>query len=263
MSVAGAALEVRELAVAYGRHQVLRDVCLVVRANEFVGLVGPSGCGKSTLLRAVAGLVRPAAGTIVVFGRPVTGCSPEVGVLFQEDALLPWRTARDNVALGLRCRGVPPGDARAAAQAWLERLGLGPFAGHYPHELSGGMKQRVALAQVLAPRPRLLLMDEPFASLDAIVRTLLQAEFARLVRGQGLAVVLVTHDLEEALLLADRVALLSAGPGARIVRVYDVPFPHPRDPVRLRGAPAFGRLLAALWDDLRAEVERMGWEVAV
>ncbi len=260
---ADAALEIVGLTVAYGRHEVLRDLTLAVREGEFVGLVGPSGCGKSTLLRAVAGLVVPAAGTIAVFGRPVAGCVPEVGILFQEDALLPWRTARDNVALGLRCRGVRPDEARARAQAWLERMGLGAFADHFPHELSGGMKQRVALAQVLAPRPRVLLMDEPFASLDAIVRTLLQAEFARLVRDERLTVVLVTHDLEEALLLADRVALLSAGPGARLVRVYDVPFAHPRDPVHLRSAPAFGRLVEALWEDLRSEVGRMGWEVVV
>ncbi|MDR7481260.1 MAG: ABC transporter ATP-binding protein [Armatimonadota bacterium] len=259
--VGGVALEIRDLTVAYGHHEVLRDLNLVVPEGQFVGLVGPSGCGKSTLLRAVAGLVPPARGTLAVFGRAVTGCAPEVGMLFQEDALLPWRTARDNVALGLRFRGMAAGDARAAARAWLERLGLGAFADHFPHELSGGMKKRVALAQVLAPQPRLLLMDEPFASLDAIVRTVLEAEFARLVRAEGLTVVLVTHDLEEALLLADRVAVLSAGPAARILRVYDVPFPHPRDPVHLRGAPVFGRLLARLWGDLRAEVGRMGWEV--
>jgi NitT/TauT family transport system ATP-binding protein len=261
--VSAAALEIRGLAVAYGNHQVLGDLSLVVPEGQFVALVGPSGCGKSTLLRAVAGLVRPADGRLAIFGRPVTGCAPEVGILFQDDALLPWRTARDNVALGLRVRGVAAGVARSAAQAWLDRLGLGVFADHFPHELSGGMKQRVALAQVLAPRPRLLLMDEPFASLDAIVRTLLQAEFARLVRAEGLTAVLVTHDLEEALLLADRVAVLSAGPAARLAATYEVPFPHPRDPVRLRGTPAFGGLLQVLWDDLRVQVGCRAAEVMV
>jgi NitT/TauT family transport system ATP-binding protein len=257
------ALELRELSVAYGAHRVLHEVTLDVPDESFVGLVGPSGCGKSTLLRAIGGLLRPVAGELSLFGSRIVGCSPEVGFLFQEDALLPWRTARENVGLGLRFRGMPADETHREAERWLGRVGLGAVGGHYPHELSGGMKKRVALAQVLAPRPRLLLMDEPFAALDAIVRNLLEEDFLSLVRDERLTVVLVTHDLEEALLLSDQVALMSAGPGALITRLYPVPFPHPRDLMGLRSDPAFGQLLRTIWEDLRQEVGRMGWEVSV
>lgn len=255
------ALEIRDLAVRFGSRQVLHRVSLEVPVGRFVSLVGPSGCGKTTLLRTIAGLVRPSAGALRLFGRSVEGCSREVGILFQEDALLPWRTARENVALGLRFRGVSPAHALRTADAWLERVGLGTFGAYFPHTLSGGMKKRVALAQVLATRPRLLLMDEPFASLDAIVRSLLEADFLSLVRETGVTVLLVTHDLEEALLLSERVALMSAGPAAHITHVYEVPFPYPRDLIRLRADPIFGHLLQQIWADLQREVARMGWEV--
>lgn len=255
------ALDVRGLTVDYGRHVVLRQLSLEVPAGSFVSLVGPSGCGKSTLLRAVAGLAAPAEGEVVLFGQRVHHCSPAVGMLFQEDALLPWRTARENVALGLRFRGTPGARARREADGWLERLGLREFADHYPHELSGGMKQRVALAQVLAPGPRLLLMDEPFASLDAILRHLVQTDFLSLVRETGVTVLLVTHDLEEALLLSEQVALMSAGPAAHITRVHPVPYGYPRDLVAVRTLPAFGQLLQEIWAQLQREVSRMGWEV--
>jgi len=255
------ALEIRDLAVRFGSRQVLHRVSLDVPAGRFVSLVGPSGCGKTTLLRTIAGLVRPSAGALRLLGRSVEGCSREVGILFQEDALLPWRTARENVALGLRFRGVSPADALREADAWLERVGLGGFGAYFPHALSGGMKKRVALAQVLATRPRLLLMDEPFASLDAIVRSLLEADFLSLVRETGVTVLLVTHDLEEALLLSERVVLMSAGPAARITHLYAVPFPYPRDLIGLRADPTFGHLLQQIWADLQREVARMGWEV--
>ncbi|MDR7519357.1 MAG: ABC transporter ATP-binding protein [Armatimonadota bacterium] len=255
------ALEIRDLTVRYGGHLVLHHVSLAVPAGSFVSLVGPSGCGKTTLLRAIAGLIHPAAGAARVFGQPVQQWSPDVGILFQEDALLPWRTARENVALGLRFRGVRRSEALQDAHRWLERVGLGGFGNHYPHTLSGGMKKRVALAQVLAARPRVLLMDEPFASLDAIVRYILEADFLSLVQEAGLTVFLVTHDLEEALLLSDRVALMSAGPAARITQVYPVPLPYPRDLIGLRAAPGFGRLLQQIWTDLQREVAQMGWEV--
>jgi len=250
------ALEVRDLTVRYGGHEVLRGLSLAVPEGGFVSLVGPSGCGKTTLLRSIAGLQPPAGGEVCLFGRRASATSPAVGMLFQEDALLPWRTARENVALGLRFRGVPAARARREAEAWLARVGLGAFADHYPHQLSGGMKQRVALAQVLAPGPRLLLMDEPFASLDAILRRLLQAEVLSLVREAGVTVLLVTHDLEEALLLSDHVALMSAGPAARIVGVHPVPFAYPRDLAAVRARPAFGRLLQEIWERLQAEAGR-------
>lgn len=255
------ALQIRDLTVGYGGHRVLHQVSLEVPAGSFVSLVGPSGCGKTTLLRTIAGLMYPASGELHLLGEPVRRSSPEVGFLFQEDALLPWRTARENAALGLRFRGVPRPEALRQADGWLERVGLGGFGAHYPYALSGGMKKRVALAQVLAARPRVLLMDEPFASLDAIVRGLLEADFLSLVRETGVTVLLVTHDLEEALLLSERVALMSAGPAARITRVYPVPFSYPRDLIGLRAAPGFGQLLQQVWTDLQREVAQMGWEV--
>ncbi len=255
------ALAVRGLRVRYGAHRVLDGVDLEVEQGEFVGLVGPSGCGKSTLLRCVAGLVEPEAGVIEVLGRPVRGPQPEVGILFQDDALLPWRTAGENVALPLRFRGRSGREAREEAEAWLKRVGLEGYGDHYPSELSGGMRKRVALAQVLAARPRVLLMDEPFASVDAIVRHLLEVDLLRLVEEAGTSVLLVTHELEEAISMADRVAVLSAGPAARIVDVYRVPFGRPRDPVAVRADPGFGPLVETVWHTLRAEVARMGWEL--
>ncbi len=255
------ALQIRDLCVRYGAHRILQGVSLEVPAGSVVGLVGPSGCGKTTLLRAIAGLVPPDAGELRLNGRPVEPGAAGVGILFQEDALLPWRTARENVALGLRIRGVRASVALQEADRWLERVGLAGFGGYYPHLLSGGMKKRVALAQVLATRPGLLLLDEPFANLDAIVRRLLQADVLSLVREAGVTVLMVTHDLEEAVLLCERVAVMSAGPSARIARTYPVPFPYPRDLVGLRAAPAFGHLLGEIWTDLRREVARMGWEV--
>ncbi|MDR7417046.1 MAG: ABC transporter ATP-binding protein [Armatimonadota bacterium] len=256
------AVEVFGLTVDYGPHRVLSDLHLEVPESQFVGLVGPSGCGKSTLLRCIAGLLRPTHGDVRVLGQPVNGPSPVVGILFQEDALLPWRTAQENVALGLRFRGAGRAEAQEEALRWLERVGLGAFARHYPAELSGGMKKRVALAQVLASRPRVLLMDEPFANLDAIVRHLVERDFLVLAEQERLTVLLVTHDLEEALLLSDRVAVMSAGPRARVVSTYEVPFPRPRDLMGLRADPRFGEILARIWEDLRREVARMGWEGA-
>ncbi len=255
------ALRVCGLTVRYGGHRVLEGVDLELEAGAFVGLVGPSGCGKSTLLRCVAGLVQPASGQISVFGRAVRGPDPEVGILFQDDALLPWRTARENVALPLRFRGLGPDQATDQAEAWLRRVGLEGFGAYYPSELSGGMRKRVALAQVLAARPRLLLMDEPFASVDAIVRHFLETDLLRLVQEEGISVLLVTHDLEEAIALSDRVVVMSAGPAARVVQEFPVPFGRPRDVVAVRAEPAFGVLVEAVWGLLRAEVSRTGWGV--
>jgi NitT/TauT family transport system ATP-binding protein len=238
-------LEVRNLALGYGKVTVLAGVSLHVAAGEFVSLVGPSGSGKSTLLRAIAGLLKPLSGEIRR-GFP----KEALGFLFQEDALLPWRTARQNAALGLRIRGWPREKALGEAEVWLSRLGLQGLGDRFPHELSGGQRKRVALAQVLALRPRLLLMDEPFSSLDAILRMEITRDLLRLVEGEGISVLLVTHDLEEALALSDRVYLLSQGPRARIAKEYPVPFPRPRDPVGVRSDPRFGTLLKRLWQDL-------------
>lgn len=239
-------LEVQGLHLGYGPIPVLEGVDLQVEEGEFVSLVGPSGSGKSTLLRAIAGLLTPQRGGIQ------RACpQEEVGFLFQEDALLPWRTALDNVALGLRIRGWPRERARKEAGAWLERLGLSGLGHRFPHQLSGGQRKRVALAQVLALKPRLLLMDEPFASLDAILRTQVTQDLLSLVEEEGIAVLLVTHDLEEAISLADRVCLLSQGPRARIIQEHRIPFSRPRDPVRVKADPRFGLYLQSLWQELK------------
>jgi NitT/TauT family transport system ATP-binding protein len=244
-------LRVRDITLSYGGEPVLEGASLAVEAGQFVSLVGPSGSGKSTLLRVVMGLQAPSAGHVEL------GLDPsELGILFQDDALLPWRTARDNVALGLRFRGAPRARAGEEAEAWLERLALHGLGERYPSRLSGGQRKRVALAQVLALRPRLLLMDEPFASLDAIVRTRVIGDLLRFVERERISVLLVTHDLDEAIALSDVVYLLSQGPRARISQRYAVSIPRPRDPVGSRTHPVFAPLLEQLWHDLSREVDR-------
>jgi NitT/TauT family transport system ATP-binding protein len=245
-------LDVSGLTLSYGAEPVLEGANLRVEAGQFVSLVGPSGSGKSSLLRAIMGLQRPSAGTVTL------GLDRrDLGILFQDDALLPWRTALDNVALGLRIRGKPRPHARDEAEAWLGRLGLAGFGGRFPRSLSGGQRKRVALAQVLALRPRLLLMDEPFASLDAIVRHRITQDLLDLVEGEKISVLLVTHDLEEALVLSDVVHLLAQGPRARIRQRYAVPIPRPRDIIKARANPSFAPLLERLWRDLSDEVDTM------
>ena len=229
---------------------MLEGASLTVDDGRFVSLVGPSGSGKSSLLRAVIGLQQPLSGTVE------TGLAPaQVGILFQDDALLPWKTARDNVALGLIFNGMERRKALAEADAWLERLNLSGFGDRFPRHLSGGQRKRVALAQVLAMRPKLILMDEPFASLDAIVGARVVRDVVALVEREGISVLLVTHDLEEALTLSDEVYLLSQGPRAHITEHYPVPIPRPRDPVHSRTHPAFAPLYERLWADLSREVD--------
>lgn len=243
-------LDVEGLSISYGAEPILEDATLSVARGQFVSLVGPSGSGKSTILRAVMGLLTPLAGRV-----ELAVPRDRVGMLFQDDALLPWRSARHNVALGLRIRGDSRARAEAEAESWLERLGLAGLGDRFPRQLSGGQRKRVALAQVLALKPELLLMDEPFASLDAIVRHRITAELLEWVERERLSVLLVTHDLEEAQTLSDVVYLLSRGPRARIRQRYEVPIPRPRDLVRSRLHPAFGPLLERLWNDLSAEVD--------
>jgi NitT/TauT family transport system ATP-binding protein len=234
------------------------------RVSEFAAgkartlvIKGPSQTGKSSLLRAVIGLQKPLAGTVETDVAP-----SELGILFQDDALLPWRTARDNVALGLGFHGMERQAALKEADAWLARLGLAGFEHRFPRHLSGGQRKRVALAQVLALRPKLLLMDEPFASLDAIVRARIIQDVVALVERERIRVLLVTHDLEEALGLSDVVYLLSQGPRARITQSYPVPIPRPRDVVQARLHPAFAPLYERLWNDLSREVSREAAEAA-
>jgi len=243
-------LRVRDLTISYGGEPVLERVNLTVEEGRFVSLVGPSGSGKSSLLRAVMGLQQPLSGTVE------TGLArSQVGLLFQDDALLPWKTARDNVALGLAFNGIERRKALAEAEAWLERLGLAGFGDRFPRHLSGGQRKRVALAQVLAMKPRLILMDEPFASLDAIVRARVVKDVVALVERERISVLLVTHDLEEAISLSDEVYLLSQGPRAHIIEQYNVPIPRPRDPVQSRMHRAFAPLYEKLWADLSREVD--------
>ena len=238
-------LRVRDLAVGYGAEPVIEGVNLEVAPGKFVSLVGPSGSGKTSILRAVSGLLTPRSG-----GIELNGSSDSLGFLFQDDALLPWRTARENVALGLRIRKLPTKAAESEADAWLARLGLEGFGARFPHELSGGQRKRVAIAQILALKPKLLLMDEPFASLDAIVRTRITQELLNWVEREHLSVLLVTHDLEEALTVSDTVYLLSQGPRARILASYIVAIPRPRDIFASRKHPNFAPLLERLWNDM-------------
>jgi len=238
-------LRVRDLAVGYGTEPVIEGVNLEVAPGKFVSLVGPSGSGKTSILRAVSGLLTPRSG-----GVELNGSRESLGFLFQDDALLPWRTARENVALGLRIRKLPTKAAESEADAWLARLGLEGFGARFPHELSGGQRKRVAIAQILALKPKLLLMDEPFASLDAIVRTRITQELLNWVEREHLSVLLVTHDLEEALTVSDMVYLLSQGPRARILASYNVAIPRPRDIFASRKHPNFAPLLERLWNDM-------------
>jgi NitT/TauT family transport system ATP-binding protein len=243
-------MRVRDLTISYGSEPVLEGVNLAVGDGRFVSLVGPSGSGKSSLLRAVIGLQQPLSGTV-----ETNLARSQLGILFQDDALLPWKTARDNVALGLSFNGMERSKALAEAEAWLERLDLVGFGDRFPRHLSGGQRKRVALAQVLALKPKLILMDEPFASLDAIVGARVVRDVVALVERGGISVLLVTHDLEEALSLSDEVYLLSQGPRASITQHYTVPIPRPRDPVHSRTHPAFAPLYERLWADLSREVD--------
>ena len=242
-------MRVHDLTISYGTEPVLEGASIDVEHGEFVSLVGPSGSGKSSLLRAVIGLQQPLAGTVEAGYVP-----SEIGILFQDDALLPWKTARDNVALGLTFNGVNRRQALVQGDFWLDKLGLAGFGDRFPRHLSGGQRKRVAIAQVLAMQPKLLLMDEPFASLDAIVRARIIRDVAELVERERISVLLVTHDLEEAISLSDRVYLLSQGPRARVTQQYRVSIPRPRDPVRARVHPSFASLYQKLWNDLSREV---------
>src|SRR4051812_407011 len=227
---------------------------LSVAHGEFVAIVGPTGCGKSTLLNVAAGLLKPAAGAVTIFGQPLTGLNRDAGYLFQADALFPWKTAIDNVAIGLEVTGAPREAARQRAQAFLTSVGLGAFGNRYPHMLSGGQRKRVGLAQVLIRDPRILLMDEPFGPLDAQTRQIMGNLLLELWSTDRKAVLFVTHDLEEAIALADRVVIMSAGPSARIIGDWKVPLPRPRDISEVRMEKDFHSLHREIWSVLKDEV---------
>ena len=231
----------------------LHDLDLTVAAGEFCAVVGPTGCGKSTTLALISGLEPPSIGTVNVFGTPVRGVGRDVGYMFQRDAVFPWKNVLDNVVSGPRFRGVPGTEATAEARSWIERVGLAGFERYYPHQLSGGMRKRVALAQTLINQPRILLMDEPFSALDVQTRALMENELLDLWATTGASVVFVTHDLEEAIALADRVVVITAGPGT-VKGTYRVDLPRPRNIAEVRFQPRFVELYEEIWKDLRDEV---------
>jgi NitT/TauT family transport system ATP-binding protein len=237
-----------------GLHTALRDVTLSVEAGEFVAIVGPTGCGKSTTLSLVSGLQPPTSGEVRVNGRPVAGIPDGVGYMFQNDAMLPWRNVLGNVAAGPMWRGASRAVARERARELIARVGLAGFESYYLHQLSGGMRKRVALAQTLAVEPSILLMDEPFSALDVQTRALMQHELLRLWTGSGAAVLFVTHDLEEAIALADRVVVMTASP-ARIKDVFEIELPRPRDVEELRTTTEFVQIYKRIWGSLSAEVD--------
>ena len=227
---------------------------LSVADGEFVSIVGPTGCGKSTLLNAAAGLLRPAQGSAQSFGAALNGLNRQSGYLFQADSLFPWKTAVQNVAVGLEVVGTPAATARAQALDWLKRVGLGNFADRYPHMLSGGQRKRVGLAQVLIRDPKILLMDEPFGPLDAQTRQIMGNLLLDLWSADRKAVLFVTHDLEEAIALSDRVVIMSAGPAARIIGDWKVPLPRPRDISEVKLDKGFHDLHREIWNVLKEEV---------
>jgi NitT/TauT family transport system ATP-binding protein len=246
----------KRFATARGEpYTALADLDLTVGAGEFCAVVGPTGCGKSTTLTLVSGLERPSAGTVRVHGRDVAGITPGVGFMFQTDAVLPWKTVLDNVAAGPRFRGTAKRDALAKARDWLRRVGLAGFEDRYPHQLSGGMRKRVALAQHLINEPDIILMDEPFSALDVQTRAIMADELLSLWELTRPAVVFVTHDLEEAIALADKVVVLTAGPAGTVKAVFPIELPRPRVAQEIRFEPAFVDLYHRIWEALRDEVD--------
>ncbi|WP_226344042.1 ABC transporter ATP-binding protein [Agilicoccus flavus] len=239
-----------------GSYDAVRDIDLVVPAGRFVSIVGPTGSGKSTILNMAAGLLEASSGEVESFGAPVRGVNRRASYMFQQDALLPWKTVLDNVALGLTFAGVDTREAHDRARVWLERVGLKAFTDRYPHQLSGGMRKRTAIAQAWIVDPDILLMDEPFSALDVQTRQIMENELLNLWSGSGKAAVFITHDLDEAIALSDEVVILGAGPGSTVVATYEIDIPRPRDLLEIRDDPAFIDLHREIWGRLKQEVER-------
>jgi NitT/TauT family transport system ATP-binding protein len=258
-TVATPAISLKEVDVTFrladgGAYTAVQRASLDVADGEFVAIVGPTGCGKSTLLNVAAGLLAPSNGTATIFGSALTALNRQAGYLFQADALFPWKTAAENVAIGLEIAGTAKSEARERAQKWLARVGIGGFGDRYPHMLSGGQRKRVGLVQVLIRDPKILLMDEPFGPLDAQTRQIMGNLLLDLWNADRKAVLFVTHDLEEAIALSDRVVIMSAGPAARILGEWHVELPRPRDIAEVKLEPAFRDLHREIWHVLKTEV---------
>lgn len=248
------ALTVRNVSRAFGSFVTFDNISFVVPARRFVSIVGPSGCGKSTLLNIIAGLAAPTAGEVEVFAQPLVGINRHASYMFQRDALLPWKTVLANIQFGLCLRGYSEKISLEKAHAWVQRIGLDGFANHYPYQLSGGMRKRVAIAQCWIVEPKMVLMDEPFGALDVHTRLRMEGEILNLSSSSNTTVLLVTHDLEEAIALSDEVLLLSASPRACLVGRYSIDLQKPRDLLDIKSDCEFRNLYQRIWGDLRKEV---------
>ena len=235
-------------------YTAVKGVTLALGEGEFVSVVGPTGCGKSTLLNVAAGLLKPSSGSVSTFGEPLAGVNARAGYMFQSEALMPWRNCLDNVTAGLQFRGEDAAAARAKGEDWLSRVGLAGFGDRYPHQLSGGMRKRTSLAQMLILDPKILLMDEPFSALDIQTRQLMENELLELWSANRKCVLFITHDLEEAISLSDRVVVLSAGPASHPIGEYPIDLPRPRDVAEIRMTPRFIELHDRIWRAMKDEV---------
>ncbi|WP_420839912.1 ABC transporter ATP-binding protein [Allorhizobium sonneratiae] len=253
---AKAMVSIDSVTMAFGSFVAVQDVNLTVADGEFLAIVGPTGCGKSTILNSIAGLLKPAKGSVAIDGVRVDGVQNDIGYLFQQDALLPWKTAIENVELGPMFKRVPAAERRENALKWLAKVGLKGFEERYPHQLSGGQRKRVQMAQALITGPKVILMDEPFSALDIHTRHLMQNELLRLWQEERRAVVLITHDLEEAIALGDRVVVLASGPRSRVIDSFQIELERPRDVAEIKLDPRFTELYRNIWSSLRGEVEK-------
>jgi sulfonate transport system ATP-binding protein len=248
------AIALRGVCREFSGYVAVENITLDIVPGRFVAVVGPSGCGKSTVLNIIAGLIAPTAGVVEIFGRSLTGINRHACYMFQDDALLPWKTVIENIQLGLTFRGRGGVEALEEANRWIDRVGLRGFGDRYPAQLSGGMRKRVAIAQTWIVQPDLILMDEPFGALDVHTRLRVESEILELWADLRPTVVFVTHDLEEAIVLADEVFLLSAGPRSHVLGCYAIDMPRPRNLIDIKMEPRFHELFRAIWTDLRQEV---------